>query len=356
MSKIFSLSFCMILLCVLTSSCSLFKDNSKPEHAVTATQPEGDINKEAELSPKMVSSAALFKKSVSSKCSECAVYMNERLYKIYEKRENVLAARCSVLGITDVYLYFNNKDLKDKEFSLKLRTIISALHSKKIRCHAMLHDPAIYADDRKKTAEEIKNVLAFNEKSGGSTDKFDGLFINIQPHEFSRDAQIYKSGIMYKWNSDTSYGLGKDNDLLMKQAFVVLEEARKCAPSVELGQKVAWFYDSDAGSGKLSLGKTDDFLKHCDYLMVSAYSSEWRDILEYILPNIRHTEKKNSILLAVKTSVNINGGDIREVSLSWKGWFRICKDMENVIKNIGKYPSFRGVVFQDYEGLEKAWE
>ena len=220
----------------------------------------------------------------------------------------------------------------------------------------MLHAPAIYSDDKKKTAGEVKNILEFNEKSGGGTDKFDGLFINIQPSEFSRNVKQYNSGILYKWDSDISYGPGKDNDLLMKQAFIILEEARKCAPSIELGQKIAWFYDGDARTGRLSLGKTDDFLKHCDYLMISAYSSEWRDILEYVLPNIKHTEKKHGILIAVKTSISTNGGNIREVSLSWKGWFRICRDMENVIKNVQKYPSFRGVVFHDYEGLEKAWE
>ena len=353
MLKIFPRLCVIICVCIMMLSCSSVKETATPETAKTET--ETDINKEAELSGKMIKNAELFKKSIASKCHETAVYMNERLYKIYEKRENILAARCSALGITDVYLYFDNKNLKDKEFSGKLRTYIVALHSRKIRCHAMLHDPAVYADDKKKTAQEIGNILEFNKAAGDDTGKFDGVLVNIQPHEYARDARIYNRGILYKWD-DASYGPGKDNDMLMRQAFNVIEEARKCAPSLELAQKVAWFYDGDARSGKISIGRTEDFLKHCDYLMVSAYSSEWRDILEFAQPSIRNTEKKNSVVIAVKTSININGNDIREVSLSWKGWFRICKDMENVIKSVQKHPSFRGVVFQDYEGLEKAWE
>lgn len=310
--------------------------------------------KEAQVSEKMAENAELFRKNVSSKCTECGVYISDDVVKIYEHRPKVLAARCMLLGVTDAYIYVKYDELKTYDYSTMLRNVVKGLHAAGIRVQAVIVDPAIYSFKTELIAKYIQQIKDFNAKYDEET-KFDGISIDIQPDNFIRNSETYNYGVLYRWSND-NYGKGGDNDMLMKQCFAILEKAKQNVNQMSLAQTISHYYDTETTNGALTVGKIDNFLKYADTIRVIANSSDRRDIWDYASQVILKSTKAQSVVISVKTSKSIHGDKIRDISLSWKSWGKIVKDLEFVADIAGKHASFRGLAFHDYEGLEKAWE
>lgn len=315
---------------------------------------KNNLIKEAQITEKMAENAELFRKSVSSKCAECGVYINDDVVKIYEDRPKVLAARCILLGITDAYIYVKYDQMGTHDYSTMLRNLVKGLHLAGVKVQAVIVDPAIYSFKTDLVSKYIQKIEDFNAKYDADT-KFDGVSIDIQPDNFVRNSELYNYGVLYRWAND-NYGKGGDNDLLMKQCLGILEKAKKNLAGMTLAQTISHYYDTEVAKGTLTCGKVDEFLKYADTVRVIANSSDKRDIWEYASQVLLKAERGQSVVVSVKTSKSIHGDKVRDTSLSWKSWGKIVKDLEFIVDMGGKHASFRGLAFHDYEGLEKAWE
>ncbi len=158
----------------------------------------------------------------------------------------------------------------------------------------------------------------------------------------------------WRWNGRSGYGIGKDNDMMVRQAIDILKRVRSKIPKVIFSNAISHSLHHHAVNGDLSVGRINDFLEVCDYVLIMAYSDRSERIVRICLDELKEGDRNSSIMICVKTSFNKVGG--KSTSLYWKGWNNALRSLKYVIEKVRVYPSFRGIAFFEYDGLEKMWE
>lgn len=337
--------FILLFLC----SCFLFR-----KEPVLEKWKEESIEKAADVTPRMRKRAASFKKKVAVKCSECGVYLTDEAYRLYKDRFGKLAARCAMLGINTVYMSVDFDNLNSYEYAARTRNRLFILHKRNIKCRAVLRGVGFFKEPEliRKTVYSYKK---FNENSEDAQTCFDGVCSAVEPHSVTKENEnLMPVGLLFKW-TENSYGPGRDNCMLVGKLFEMLELFKKYAPDVPISQSVEASYHKKAVNGELLKGTVNDFLKYCDTLIVQSYYNDRRDIYEAALDSLKASLTPKSIVICVKTVTNRNLDEIREKSLSSKSFYKITRDMEYIVRKAAKSPSFKGVAFFNYTGLENDW-
>jgi len=303
------------------------------------------------VTPIMRDRASYIKDRVFSKCSASAVFISHPVITLYSGRSPELAERCSVLGITDVFIFFDTGNASANNI---LPNFIASFSSRKINSWLYIDTPRLYAGADVVSAC-ASSVNSFSGKLAADS-LFRGLLIYQRPDLVCGTELKYTSKILYKW-SDDSYGKGLDNDMLMKAALEIATAFRReLPPELEIMQMISPFYDRYFKKGFLDQGASSDFMKSCSKLCLAAFFSDRFQIDENIQEPLRNISVPSSVFVAVRTYVDIYGGADREKSLSAKSWFKLTKDLESILKTAHDFKSFRGIAFYDYYGLEKMWE
>lgn len=316
---------------------------------------EPDVNKAAKATKLMRKKAEFFKARLEDKCKSLGVFITKESYKLYKHRFNILAARCALLGINQAYLECDKDKIGEAEYAGTLRTLISALRRRKIKALAVIKSPRLFAD-KDNIRHYLDKIKTFNNNANSADEEFDGIFADTRPDLMTGKNKEYTNGILYQW-SPYSFGKGKDNEMLMKETFSMLRALREHISSgMELGQAVSHSYEEEFQRGELTLGGVNEFLKLCDFVLVFSFSSDRRNIFDYSMNVLKAAKKKDGVLICIRTTVSLYGGADKEESLSWKSWFKFVKDLEYVADNSSAYKSFGGLIFYDYNGLEKILE
>jgi hypothetical protein len=245
--------------------------------------------------------------------------------------------------------------IRDSEHAEMLRALIAALHRRKIKTIAILESPRLFANENA-IGKYLKNITSFNNDAESQDEKFDGILADTRPDLMTGKSPRYTNGVLYHW-SPYSYGKGRDNDMLMKDTFSMLTELKKEMPDgMDLGQGISPCYEEEFRKGALSCGGVNEFLASCDFVALFCFSSDRREIYNLSSNTLKFARKKSSVLICAKTVVSKYGGADKDESLSWKSWFKFVKDIEYVSDNSSSYESFGGMIFYDFNGLERMLE
>lgn len=357
------------MLCAIIplSSCALFF----PEKSA----PERSLEEIAGLKGRMKSRAERFREAVSSKCAETGIFIDRQTCKVYSDELDILTARCAMLGITDIYINFtSNRHGRSKDIlsyidfsgtgdegsfssadSSELSELISAFHKRKIRVNAVISDPYTYYDEDR-ASSLVSQVRSYNWWRSKEK-RFDGVTGNFQAHMLKPTKRQLPTGILYRWQPG-AYGTGRDNDMLMRQVMKAVDEMEEEAEGsgMTVSQALGYFYHEKADEGALSSGLVSDYLKHCDYVIIFAFTSDKLELFEWIRNEVSASKKDDSVLACVRTSPDVYGEQRSESSMSSKGFFTLTKDLEYLVNKTENLKSFRGISFSDYRGLELMWE
>jgi hypothetical protein len=311
--------------------------------ALTSVASADDVS-ESEIKGRMSDLKGLVKEV------DLGVYIYSRTLDAYAGKHKNLAARCTTLGITEIYLSFSSKSgTTDKKYQKKIQQFIGALHKMNILVYASFLDHKILVGE-KSLDEALQGFKAYNKTSLKSM-RFDGICADIEPH-IIKEGRGFPKTFQLRWDGKNGYGKGLDNDLLVQQTVSLLEEVRKTLPDIALAQSIPHFFHHHAVNGDIEKGRVSDFLRPCDFVVLMAYSDQSTKILNFAKDELKDNMKKKSVMIAIKTSIKTKGGGGDSTSLHGAGWKKMILSLKDVIMQANKYSSFRGISFFEFEGLE----
>ena len=178
---------------------------------------------------------------------------------------------------------------------------------------------------------------------------------DLEPHTLKSENEQAPEGLDIYWDSNNHYGIGKENDQLLKRTLNILQRASFELSPLKLKESISFLYQPKYDEGRLSYGSTTQFLQQCESVHVMAYYNRAEVIWNRSLPLLEDANKlyKNAVSVCVKVSVNTYGDEGNEnTSLQPKGWKYLIETLSDIYARGNQHPSFRGMDFFEYDGLE----
>ena len=277
------------------------------------------------------------------------IYVYSTTVNKYASEPEKLAARIAVLGFRDVYLSCGKSMIKSADNWL--RTFISICSDYNVKVYATRIADVNMLVNKELVKDDTDLIKTYN-YSVRTKERFAGIAADLEPHIAKGDSHPGPA-LPYTWDGTTGYGVGRDNDNLLKRTLAALEVAHnELHPALYLNEAIAVAFQSKNDSGDLSYGSVPQFLTYCDYLVVMAYFADKENIWSRSLPSIQATEKEKSVSICVKTAMN----NVDSESLQGLGWNNLLSTLAWIKAKGLEYPSFRGLDIFTYEGIETMWE
>ena len=282
------------------------------------------------------------------------VFMYDRTVSVYEQNPEKLAARCKMLGLTDIYYSFSDKHAADKKYSGRAAAFNAAFHKYGLKVHALKYDgaEAFASDDYIK--KSAGTVLDYNQTVKQES-RFDAVVADLEPHILKKGRSYLPKDLKYYWD-EKGYGPGKSNDQLVKQSLAILALAKQDLKGLELAEALGCFFEPRYQKGELPSASINNFLEPCACVTLMAYANKPDKICRMAESQLKNSKRPGSVAICLKTSVGTLNDDAIETSLQPQGWDKLIEAADHVTRNSEKYPSFRGIDFFEYAGLEKMWE
>jgi len=303
----------------------------------------------ADITPEMAQKALEFREAADLQGCRNGVYVYSASVKKYADAPEKLAARLSILGFEDVYMSCNRTRLQQlEEWTIRF---VRACHSYGMTVQAMRMEnlEMLVNYDRVRTEFDI---LADYNDAVRPEERIDGISADIEVH-IAKKGRGYDY-LPYIWDSDDSYGPGKDKDQLLKLSIDLFDYAypRAKKNGIILSEALSCNFQSYFDEGKVQWGSTSQYAARCDYVIMMAYYSTKEAVMEKSVAALRDVSREKSVSIALKTAVNSSGS----ASLQPKGWEYLMDTLRYVNEQASTYPCFRGIDIFHYQGLEEMWE
>ena len=257
-----------------------------------------------------------------------------------------VAERINQLGFNRAYCYITTETALDEHLEnviaeLGKRSIPAEIvvfqrdYYRKIHANNLLRPFVIQYPDLK---DVIKKIIKFNAALPENVKKISGVTIIAGAHNFT-DSHVERSfGQLYSWG-ENRYGIGQDNDMLMKQFFSELEtvSAFENLPPLTIG--IPDFYHDKAAAGELSCGTVSDFAKF-GKVMVINHGNVATQLVKRAETEL-NSAGKSPLLIAI--SLNEHTAQ-KTGGLRRRNWDDFCRALDYAGKNFSKYSAFDGVV------------
>lgn len=318
-----------------------------------------DPASKAELTEKQLQRAAEFKKVLrTDEGYRSGVYIyTKRSINDYLATPDILAARLAVLGFTDVYLG-SEKALSGKsdDYLKWQKKFIEEAHLYGMKVHALrLSSARLYVDDIR-VLEDCKLVNDYN-YSVKKKQRFDGVSADLEPHILKKGFIDYPKGLTLYWDSKNNFGIGKDNDLLLKRTVEVMKMAQKELKPLPLSQALGFFFQPRVDNGLLKHGGAKEFLQYCNQLIVMAYNYKAERVFEMAKPILTAAgDKEKTVSVCVKTSLGTVGDEGPITSFQTHGWDYMINALQFLMNESSRFVSFRGIDIFEFQGFEIMWK
>jgi len=309
----------------------------------------------AQATPQMQERAANLSRILNLKPEyRRGVFMYERTISVYEKNPEKLAARCKMLGLTEIYYSFNDKHAAEKKYSDRAAAFSAAFHKYGLKVYALKYDGAEAFASESYVKKSARTVLDYNQ-SVKPESRFDAVIADLEPHILKKGRSYLPKDLKDYWD-EKGYGPGKSNDQLVKQALSILTLAKQELNGLEISEALGFFFESRYQKGELPSASINNFLEPCAFVTIMAYANKPEKIFRMAEAQLKNSKRPGSVAICLKTSVGTMNDDGIESSLQPQGWDKMIEAADHVTKAAEKYPSFRGIDFFEYAGLEKMWE
>lgn len=310
-----------------------------------------EVIAQADVTDLMLSKAEAYRTNSLSadKMLDNGIYVYTATVTAYASTPARLAARIALLGFRTVYLSPGKNKITSADSWL--RTFISTCSGYGVKVYALrLSEAAMLAASDQTIAAEVDLITTYNGKVA-ENECFAGVSADIEPHTYKKDT----AGIGYVWNSDTNYGVGKDNDMLLKMTIDRLSYAAGLlhAAGLELQEAVWYNYQIYYDNGELSYGSVSQFLDGgCNWVSDMVYRNKTASIWEKSEPMLKATTKPSTVSTCLKTATNGEASS----TLHYNGWNALLETLATIRDRSLAYDSFRGIDMFTYEGLETMWQ
>ncbi|MCP3968663.1 MAG: hypothetical protein GY750_20305 [Lentisphaerae bacterium] len=357
LSKVFFYFAIVSSVCIMLTSCG---STPKPTHE----------NKPPVVTQKVRERADKMQKLLSSNLSNSMVINNVTLEN-YRKIPYTLAQRLVLLGIKYVHIRFDMDIVKSKQKMNEFKSILAAMNNNGITPNIMVSDALFYAaktkewdktpkywlyDHRHPMKKLLDAIAKFNTDNFDPKSKITGITIIFSPHYVNKRMTSYPTGTLYEW-TDKGYGKGNDNDKLAQTGILNLWELKKRLHNMRMVVIVPGFLERDVKAGKLSFGKTSDFLQFCDDVIIEIFVGKSLDkTRRYAVSSLKPVKTAGRVGIALRTVFVPYQSPLALKSFVDKDWNTLLRKTESLQKSFKKYKSFMGFTYDNYYGIERLLE
>lgn len=184
----------------------------------------------------------------------------------------------------------------------------------------------------------VQEIIDFNDGLPEEVKKISGITIIAGAHDFTTGNVERSHGQLYAW-AENRYGIGRDNDMLMRQFFDELKaiSAFENLPPLTIG--IPDFYHDKAMNKELSCGTVADFAKF-GKVMVINHGNVATQLVKRAADELKFSGKQPLLI-----AINLNNHTAqKEGGLRRRDWNDFCRALAYAGKNFAAYPSFEGMV------------
>ncbi len=311
----------------------------------------------------MLHRAAQFRQYIAKHGAATGVVLDAKCQGFYAGKSEKLAARCKLLGITEAYIAIPDPEKLADQKAL-MRKLLYELHRAGVKCYASLELNYLYRYNRdvslnpfsgSPAARAIAPALSFNCAWGTTAeDCFDGVEGVLLPTRETAD-KVGRSASLYNWG-EKQYGRDGENNIMVRQTLEFMRQIREDSGKLAIIQNVDQDFNDKTCGGKLSGAGVNNFLEFCDAVIVNDVGNDDGAIGEKIATELHNASLKDSVAVRILTPHDFYSEAAMANSFSRKPWLEMVKSLHGVCREANKQPAFRGLVFDDFTGLEALWE
>ena len=194
--------------------------------------------------------------------------------------------------------------------------------------------------------DAVLKVIEFNRELPEDVRKIAGITVITGAHTYNNTNVERSRGQLYAWAEDR-YGIGKDNDMLMKQMFSLLKDIAALPELPPLTVAAQDFYHENAVAGKLSCGTVRDFSK-LGKVMVINRGNVATQLVKQVENELKYAGKQ-PLLIAIPLAdhTSFTSGKLRR-----RDWNDFCRAIEYAGKQFKAYPACAGIVVSPLAVIE----
>jgi len=321
-------------------------------------------NVDDELLSSRMKERAVGLKQIMASCKEFGVYIDEPSRKVYAKTPEILASRCNMLGITDVYLKVSIKRYdRDGGYAKELRQLASRMKQHNILVWIILDNVSFFTwadklgsdgeDDI--TADNVEKVIGVAGDTFAEKGRVAGILLVVKPEQINNSNSALPSNLLYSWGPD-KYGIGNDNDTIMNYSFKIIRAVKRYAGKTKVILVVPHFLHDDKRNGKLSSGHINEFLAHSDRVIITDFTSKLKNVRLQAETELEAANKPQSVTICMQMDTDAINGNSYGEAINSKDWAYIMRGFKYTIRKAKIFPAFRGITIYNYAGLERTWE
>lgn len=300
-------------------------------------------------------------KDILEVCLERGCFIDRETFEFYGGMPDELMVRASRLGLTRLHLRLDMARLGSGSYFAELAAMAAAAHRHDLKINLLLRESAFdyrrsgnwawrewFDSPEQQTARQLERLLAWlPDGRSGERLPLDGLTLELSAHESGRP------GALFNWYPN-GYGIGRDNDELMKASFRFAERLHDLSGgALPMTVVVPYDYHLQAASGNLSCGSINDFWKFADQVIVLAFANTSTQVEAQTAAVLAAADKPEAVLIGLQVARH-PVGDRDSVRRRTFGQF--LNVLAGVTDEAKMRQSFGGVNFSDFYSLENIWE
>ena len=181
-----------------------------------------------------------------------------------------------------------------------------------------------------------------------------GITVHLTPHLINGNNVQRSRTNLYNWN-EKNYGIGGDNDMLMRQALNMAAEIAAIKNLPPLTIAIADFFQKAVEEGRLSCGKVSDFAKITPRVAVINSANRPSQLPVNIQSALNSASGSCKIFIAVPIVGHIS---MESEGLRRRNWRDFLNSAAYLVKKSASHPACGGVIFSplaiiEYLRLEK---
>lgn len=186
------------------------------------------------------------------------------------------------------------------------------------------------------------------------TSRFGGAGVKAEIHVFTVASPELPPNALYVW-SGNAYGIGRENDLLMRGLMKDLLKFRQAlAPELSFTVAVPDFYHDRAVAGDLSRGTVNDFLAVAQRVVVYGSGRLPSDFARSMRTEFQSAEAADGRVLM---GVDLVAHSMESrVALRRRDWADLLNILQYLEGELGGGRSFGGALLGPWRNLEMLWE
>ncbi|MEA4862919.1 MAG: hypothetical protein AB7F40_07525 [Victivallaceae bacterium] len=348
--------FSLLLFALLAAGCASFK--FIPADNATKILPKTDAR---------LTQRAAELKAMIAKGGHNGAFLSGETVSFFGMIPDDLAKRLEMLGLNEAYVRYDRDFFADSDYADVLSGLIAAMKRRGITVYlaVKMSDGVWKRSDncfRRNWIDPLVDevVKHFAPRLAGFQEdypegSFDGVMFEFDMEAFDKSNLDMPPGQIYGW-SDTSYGLGQDNDLLVQSGFEMLAKikAKLAAREMKLiyGVAAPSYIPEKQAAGELTKGSVSDFLATADFAIFDTRESGSNDIVRKADALLKNAPAhKVGVWLPLSRHAETGVPALRRRSFK-----QFCVGLGNVIGSCAGLPAYRGAAFDGFDALQDIWE